>query len=76
MLHINQRNVENRILYDLLYSLYKSTSLKSLYWYSGYIFCFMNNCEKYSKESFDNLMNLCDNLTKIKEKEIKERMVF
>ena len=70
MLHINQRNVENQILYDLLYSLYKSASLKSLYWHSGYIFCFVNDFEKYSQEEVDRVLELASNISQQRRRQI------
>lgn len=76
MLHMNKRGTEVDVLYYLLEDMSKSTTLKSLYWYSGYVFCFVNDCSKYSKENIDNVMRLCNSIVSFKEKQIKQNLMF
>lgn len=76
MLHINKRGTEAEVLFNLLDAMTKTNYLKSLYWYSGYVFCFVNDCSKYSKENVDRLLELCNALISFKEKQIKQNLMF
>jgi hypothetical protein len=76
MLHMNKRGTEAEVLFSLLDTMAKTHYLKSLYWYSGYVFCSVNDYSKYSKENVDNVMTLCEAIVSFKEKQIKQNWNF